>query len=58
MITEADTCRKYVLPQLYGAGWSNDQINKQKTFTDGKIIVIGDRVLHTHDHKELPPLLL
>lgn len=44
MITEADTCRKYVLPQLYGAGWSDDQINEQKTFTDGKIIVIGDRV--------------
>ncbi len=44
MITEADTCRKYVLPLLYGAGWSDDQINEQKTFTDGKIIVIGDRV--------------
>ena len=44
MITEADTCRKYVLPQLYGAGWSDDQINEQKTFTDGKIIVIGDRI--------------
>ncbi len=44
MITEADTCRKYVLPQLYGTGWSDDQINEQKTFTDGKIIVIGDRV--------------
>ena len=44
MITEADTCRKYVLPGLYGAGWSDDQINEQKTFTDGKISVIGDKV--------------
>jgi hypothetical protein len=33
--TEADTCRKYVLPKLYGAGWTDDQINEQHTFTDG-----------------------
>ncbi len=43
MITEADTCRKYILPKLYGAGWSDDQINEQKTFTDGRIIV-GPRI--------------
>jgi type I restriction enzyme, R subunit len=39
MLTEADTCRKYVLPALYTAGWSDDQINEQKLFTDGRIIV-------------------
>ncbi|CCJ35846.1 type I restriction enzyme, R subunit [Methanoculleus bourgensis MS2] len=44
MITEADTCRKYVLPKLYGAGWTDDQISEQKTFTDGQILVSGDRV--------------
>jgi type I restriction enzyme R subunit len=44
MITEADTCRKYVLPKLYEAGWSDDQISEQKTFTDGRIIVIGKKV--------------
>ena len=44
MITEADTCRKYVLPKLYEAGWSDDQISEQKTFTDGKIVVLGNRV--------------
>ena len=38
MITEADTCRKYVLPKLYAAGWTDDQISEQKTFTDGRII--------------------
>jgi type I restriction enzyme R subunit len=38
-ITEADTCRKYVLPKLYGAGWTDDQISEQKTFTDGRIFV-------------------
>jgi type I restriction enzyme R subunit len=36
--TEADTCRKYVLPNLYQAGWTDDQINEQHTFTDGRVI--------------------
>ncbi len=36
MITEADTCRRYVLPKLYSAGWNDDQINEQKTFTEAK----------------------
>jgi len=43
MITEADTCRKYVLPKLYAAGWRDDQINEQKYFTDGRIVVVGRR---------------
>jgi hypothetical protein len=38
MLTKADICRKYVLPKLYAAGWNNDQINEQKTFTDGRIV--------------------
>ena len=41
MLTEADTCRKYVLPKLYAAGWNDDQISEQKSFTDGRIIVAG-----------------
>jgi type I restriction enzyme R subunit len=45
VITEADTCRKYVLPKLYEAGWTDDQINEQKSFTDGRIVVVGDKVL-------------
>ena len=43
MYNEADTCRKYVLPKLYSSGWTDDQINEQKTFTDGRIVVAGDR---------------
>lgn len=39
MITEADTCRQYVLPKLHGAGWTDDVIREQKTFTDGRILV-------------------
>ncbi|MDO9028549.1 MAG: DEAD/DEAH box helicase family protein, partial [Candidatus Roizmanbacteria bacterium] len=41
--TEADTCRKYVLPKLYASGWNDDQISEQKTFTDGRIIVVGNK---------------
>ena len=36
--TEADTCRIYVLPKLYEAGWTDDQIKEQHTFTDGRVI--------------------
>jgi type I restriction enzyme R subunit len=42
--TEADTCREYVTPKLYEAGWNDDQINEQRTFTDGRIMVAGTRV--------------
>jgi type I restriction enzyme R subunit len=44
MATEADTCRRYVLPKLYAAGWTDDQISEQKTFTDGRIMVAGTKV--------------
>ena len=43
MGNEADTCRKYVLPKLYAAGWTDDQIFEQVYFTDGKIIVLGNK---------------
>lgn len=39
--SEADTCRKYILPKLYGSTWTDDQILEQRIFTNGKIIVIG-----------------
>ena len=42
--TEADTCRKYVTPKLYAAGWNDNQINEQRTFTDGRIMVAGTKV--------------
>ncbi len=28
MITEADTCRKYVVPKLHAAGWTDDQMEE------------------------------
>ena len=44
MPTEADTCRRYVLPKLYAAGWNDDQICEQRTFTDGRIVPTGGKV--------------
>ena len=45
MITEADTCRKYVLPKLLQAGWDDEphSFTEQKTFTDGRIVVTGNK---------------
>ncbi len=48
MITEADTCRKYVLPKLYAAGWNDDQISEQKSFTDGRIVPVGENARRRH----------
>jgi type I restriction enzyme R subunit len=44
MPTEADTCRKYVVPKLQAAGWDDDphSIAEQRFFTDGRIIATGN----------------
>ena len=44
--SEADTCRKYVVPKLTAAGWEAEphSIAEQRTFTDGRIIVAGGKV--------------
>jgi type I restriction enzyme R subunit len=39
--SEADTCRKEVTPKLYESSWRDEQILEQRTFTDGKIVVLG-----------------
>ncbi|MBF0340276.1 MAG: DEAD/DEAH box helicase family protein [Magnetococcales bacterium] len=46
MITEADTCREFVTPQLVDAGWSVSphSIGEQRIFTNGRIIVTGGQV--------------
>ncbi len=45
MSTEADTCRKFVVPKLQVAGWDSDphSIAEQRYFTDGRIVVRGGR---------------
>ena len=46
MSNEADTCRKYVIPRLEQAGWYDPPHSymEQKTITDGRIVVAGDKV--------------
>lgn len=41
--SEADTCRKYVVPKLQAAGWDDDphSIAEQRSITDGRIIPVG-----------------
>ena len=43
LLTEADTCRKFVVPRLQAAGWDTPPhvINEQRTFTDGRIVFVG-----------------
>lgn len=45
MDTEADTCRKEVVPKLVEAGWDRAPyaINEQRTFTDGRIVFVGGK---------------
>src|ERR1700693_5315044 len=42
-LSEADTCRKMVVPKLVVVGWDNDphSIAEQRTITDGRIIPAG-----------------
>ncbi len=45
-LSEADTCRHFVLPKLSSAGWQDEQIREQVTFTDGRIVpLMGKRVI-------------
>ena len=43
--SEADTCRKFIVPNLQAAGWDDAPyaINEQRTFTDGRVILAGDK---------------
>ena len=44
-MNEADTCRVHVTPKLQAAGWDREphRISEQVTFTDGRIVVMGQR---------------
>ncbi len=43
MNTEADTCRRFIVPLLQRAGWDDapSAINEQRTFTDGRVMFVG-----------------
>jgi len=42
-LSEADTCRKFVVPNLVASGWDSDphSIAEQRSITDGRIIPAG-----------------
>ena len=42
-LSEADTCRKLVVPRLQAAGWDDEphSIAEQRTITDGRIVPVG-----------------
>ena len=42
-MSEADTCRKLVVPKLLSAGWDTDphSIAEQRSITDGRIVPVG-----------------
>jgi type I restriction enzyme R subunit len=42
--SEADTCRKLVVPKLQSAGWDDEphSIAEQRTITDGRIVPLGN----------------
>jgi hypothetical protein len=45
MSNEADTCRRFVVPRLLAVGWDSEphRLNEQVTFTDGRIVVAGQK---------------
>ena len=45
-MNEAETCREFVIPRLLAAGWKDEQIREQVTFTDGRIVPLaGQRAI-------------
>jgi type I restriction enzyme R subunit len=46
LLTEADTCTKFVVPRLKESGWDTDprSFSEQHTFTDGRIVITGNKV--------------
>lgn len=56
-MSEADTCRRYVLPKLYAAGWDDDAIAEQRYITDGRIVPLSHR-RHTRQERLRPDYIL
>lgn len=50
-MNEADTCRKFITPKLHAAGWDDEQIREQVTFTDGRIVPSGRRAVRKEQNR-------
>ncbi len=44
MLSEADTCRKFVTPKLQKAGWDTEPhaLAEQRAITDGRVVLVGN----------------
>lgn len=44
MLSESDTCRKFITPKLQEVGWDTEphSLAEQRPITDGRVIVVGD----------------
>lgn len=42
-MSEADTCRTFIIPKLHAAGWEDDTIAEQMVLTPGRIVPVGDK---------------
>ena len=42
-MSEADTCRTFIVPRLHAAGWDDDTIAEQMVLTPGRIVPVGDK---------------
>lgn len=56
-MSEADTCRKYVIKKLYAAAWEDDYIAEQRYITDGRIVPLGQKK-HSRQERLRPDYLL
>jgi type I restriction enzyme R subunit len=55
-MNEAETCREFVIPRLLAAGWNDEQIREQVTFTDGRIVPLaGQRALRVGRSSKVYP---
>jgi type I restriction enzyme R subunit len=55
-LTEADTCRTYIVPKLHATGWEDDFITEQRVITPGRIVPLGKK--HTRQDPRRPDYIL
>ncbi len=56
LMTEADTCRTYIVPKLHAAGWGDDLIAEQRVIAPGRIVPLGRK--HTRKEARRPDYIL
>lgn len=55
-MSEADTCRTYIVPKLHAAGWEDDHIAEQRVIAPGRIVPLGNK--HTRTAPRRPDYIL